>query len=62
MSEHFKRICEFFEKENIDTFAILRREQVSVINERLMPENAKSVIMFLIPYYTGEHKDRTVSL
>ena len=62
MSEVYNKIKLFFENEKIEYFALLSAEQVSVINPRLMPEWAKSVILFLIPYYTGENDDRNISL
>lgn len=62
MSEEYKRICDFLKKENIDCFALLSADAVSVINARLMPSWAKSVVVFIIPYYTGEYFCRNVSL
>ena len=62
MSRAFEKVKEFLLCENIDTFSAIKAQKLSVINERIMPENAKSAVMFLIPYYTGKHEDRNVSL
>ncbi len=62
MSETYTRIKKFLSHEGIDTFSAIRAEKLSVINERIMPEKAKSCVMFFIPYYTGRHEDRNVSL
>ena len=62
MSRAFEAIKKFLESENIDTFSAIKAQKLSVINERIMPTNAKSAVMFLIPYYTGRHEDRNVSL
>lgn len=62
MKNLYEFVKEFLENENIDTFCHLDAKDLQVINERLMPENIKSAYLWLIPYYTGEHKDRNVSL
>ena len=62
MSATFERIKSFLLSEGIDTFSPLKAENLSVIDEKRMPENVKSAVMFLMPYYTGSHEDRNVSL
>lgn len=62
MSEQFARIRDFFKKENIECYSVLPIDKATVINERLMPKDAKSVVIFLIPYYTNEYQNRNVSL
>lgn len=62
MSRNFERIKEFLQSENIEYISALKADKLSVINERIMPKGAKSCVVFFIPYYTGEHKDRNVSL
>ena len=62
MSKVYAEIKEFLDREGIDTFSAIKAENLCVINERIMPENAKSAVLFFIPYYTGEHEDRNVSL
>lgn len=62
MSKTYIKITEFLKNEGIEFFSAIKSDKVSVINERIMPENAKSCVMFLIPYYTGKHENRNVSL
>lgn len=62
MSKSFETIKEFLNAENIECYSAIRAENISVINERIMPESAKSCVMFFIPYYTGNHENRNVSL
>lgn len=62
MSKAYDRIKEFLQSEGIECFSAIKAENVSVINERIMPEGAKSCVMFFIPYYTGKHENRNVSL
>ena len=52
-----KRIAEFFEREKIEYYSALAYEDILEINSRLRERSnidAKSVIIFLLPYYTGE--------
>ena len=59
----FAQISDFLKNENVEYFASLDFSQCEIINERRLPDfEVKSVVVFLIPYYTGEHKDRNVSL
>ena len=51
------KINEFFEKEKIEYYAILDYNDLHQINPRIIERKnieAKSVIIFLIPYYAGE--------
>lgn len=51
----------FFEKENIECFASCEIPREFVISERRLPEWAKYVCVFLIPYCTGVGEKRNVS-
>ncbi len=62
MSKVYTQIKSFLKNEGIECFSAIKAERLSVINERIMPEGAKSCVMFFIPYYTGKHPDRNVSL
>jgi len=62
MSKAYDKIKEFLQNEKIECFSAIKAVQLTVINERIMPEGAKSCVMFFIPYYTGRHVDRNVSL
>ena len=62
MSRIFEKIKNFLVSENIDTFSAIRGEKLLVIDQKRMAENVKSAVIFLIPYYTGEHEGRNVSL
>lgn len=62
MSRAFEKIKDFLLSQNIDTFSGVKSDKLSVIDQKRMPENVKSAVMFLIPYYTGKHRDRNVSL
>lgn len=62
MSEVYAKIKNFLISEGIEYFSAIKAENLCIINERIMPENAKSCVMFFIPYYTGKHDNRNVSL
>lgn len=62
MSIAFEKIKAFLLSEGIDTFSPIKAEYLSVIDVKRMPENVKSAVMFLIPYYTGKHENRNISL
>ena len=62
MSKAFERVKEFLLSEYIDTFSAIKAKELSVIDSKRMPEGVKSAVMFLIPYYTGKHCDRNISL
>lgn len=52
-----ERIREFFKNEKIEYYSALAYENVFEVNQRLRERNgidAKSVIIFLLPYYTAE--------
>ena len=52
-----EKIIEFFERENIEYYAALDYKDVYEINPRLRERGgieARSVIVFLLPYYAGE--------
>lgn len=53
---------DFFDSEKIFYRSEIRANDVEVIQPHLMPENIKSVIVWLMPYYTGPHTDRNISL
>ena len=46
----------------IEVCAFLGAEDLHVIQPHLMPEHVKSAAIWLIPYYTGAHPERNVSL
>lgn len=51
------KIREFFKNENIEYYAALDYKSVSEINHRLIERegfDAKSILIFLLPYYAGE--------
>lgn len=51
------RISDFFKKENVEYYAALDYKDAVEINPRLRERNnidAKSIIVFLLPYYSGE--------
>lgn len=62
MSEVYAKIKSFLQNEGIECISAIKADNLSVINERIMPEGAKSCVMFLIPYYTGKYESRNVSL
>ena len=53
---------DFFDSENIFVRGEISAENLRVINQRRMPDGIKSCIVWLIPYYTGAHPERNVSL
>lgn len=59
-------ICELLKKEKIEYFGIIPMSEVKIINESLYERSfvdftPKSVIVLLVPYYTGEFEGRNVS-
>ena len=59
----YEKISTFLKSENIEFFKALPFSECEVVNERkLKGLDAKSCIVFLIPYYTGEYPDRNISL
>lgn len=53
-----KLLCE----QGIEYVSCLDVSELSVIQPHLYPDNAKSAFFWLIPYYTGKHENRNVSL
>ena len=49
-------------EQNIEFFSYLDIGQLKVIQPHLMPQNAKGAFFWLVPYYTGVHENRNVSL
>ena len=62
MSKSYAEIKKFLQSEGIEYFSAIKTYNLLVVNERIMPRDAKSCVMFLIPYYTGKHEGRNVSL
>jgi len=50
LQEHF---ITFFQKEKIEYYSTITISECEIIKPHLLPENAKSAIVFLIPYYCG---------
>lgn len=46
----------------ITVCAFLKADDLSILQPHLMPENVKSAAVWLIPYYTGPHPIRNISL
>ncbi len=57
-----KVFTDFFESENITVYGEISAENLRIIQPHLMPDGIKSAIVWLIPYYTGPHPDRNISL
>ena len=57
-----EHITAFLATQGIDCCGFLDREYLSVIQPHLMPENIRGAAIWLIPYYTGAHPDRNISL
>lgn len=53
---------DFFDNEKLYVRGEVSAEELKIIQPHLMPDNIKSAIVWLIPYYTGEHRNRNVSL
>ena len=53
---------DFFDSEQLYIRAEVSAEHLKIIQPHLMPESIKSAIVFLIPYYTGKHENRNISL
>ena len=62
MSNINERVKNILCKYSIEYVSCLDVGELSVIQEHLYPENAKSAFFWLIPYYTGKHENRNVSL
>lgn len=48
-----KQIKKLLAEESIDSFGILPIEEVTVLRQNMLPQNAKSVIMLAVPYDDG---------
>lgn len=48
--------------QNIEYCAAMKISDCDIILPHKLPEKAKSIIIFLMPYYTGEHPCRNISL
>ncbi|MGN1121349.1 MAG: epoxyqueuosine reductase [Eubacteriales bacterium] len=46
----------------IDALAFLDAEHLHILQEHLMPEGIRGAAVWLIPYYTGPHPNRNLSL
>lgn len=57
-----KFLKDFFDSEKIEFFGEVTAEKLKIIQPHLMPENIKSAVIWLIPYYTGKHENRNISL
>ncbi len=60
-----ERLKEIFSNEDIEYFAHIPIGECKIINESLYERTvnyAKSVIIFLIPYYDGDRSERNISL
>lgn len=60
-------IKKILEKEKIEYFGIIPFEKCNVINQGLLDRSIvgwtpKSVIILIVPYYSGEHEGRNISL
>lgn len=53
---------DFLENENITEHGEISAESLRILRSHLMPENIKSAIVWLIPYYTGAYDNRNISL
>ncbi len=56
-----QRISDILKNEKIEYFCILNIEKAEIINSRLFPESAKSVIAFLVPYRTDRNKSESLA-
>ncbi len=52
----------FLDNEKLYIRAEVSAEHFKIIQPHLMPDNIKSAVVWLIPYYTGKHENRNVSL
>lgn len=57
-----KIFADFFQNEKITVYGEISAENLHIIQPHLMPDGIKSAIVWLIPYYTGHHPDRNISL
>lgn len=66
MGDNMLDLCKYvFKNENIEYIGILPMECCKIINQSLYERTcpwAKSVILFLVPYYTEDRPERNISL
>lgn len=56
------KITAFLESEGIEFYAAVRAKDVHTLPGKALPDGTSSVVVFLMPYYTGKHKNRNISL
>lgn len=61
MNDIKKAIAEAFEKESITEFAFASVEDLKIKKEYLLPKNAKTAVIWLLPYFVGD-ADGNISL
>ncbi len=49
-------------EEGVDTLGVLNKDKLDIINSRLYPQDINTAYLWLLPYYTGRHQNRNVSL
>lgn len=59
---NLSKITTFLKNEGIEFYAVVKAENVECLPDKTLPDGAFSVIVFLMPYYTGKHENRNVSL
>ncbi len=62
MKNMLKVFEDFFDQNNIDVRGEISAADCSLVYPHLMPEKIRSVIVWLLPYYTGPHPGRNISL
>jgi len=62
MSNINKTVRELLYQNGIEYVSCLCAQELSIIQEHLYPKGIKSAFFWLIPYYTGKHENRNVSL
>lgn len=61
-SQVYETICRLLEKESIDTVGCIPFSEATILHAHLVPEGVKSVVLFLIPYDSGERFSDGVSV
>ena len=62
MKNMYKMFEDFFDGNNIEIRGRISASDCKLVYPHLMPEGIKSVVVWLLPYYTGPHPDRNISL
>lgn len=62
MSNINEIVKKLLKEHGVEYVSCLCADELSVIQPHLYPENIKSAFFWLIPYYTGKHENRNVSL